>query len=307
MRQVPAADSGRSVVKDGGIVVARRPPVALSGGESIDPRRMSTQTSRAGASSEEGCPGLGVIGAVEPALEVLLADDNRVIASMQPVVAPSEPAIRCVTKVLEDLLDRRDIRGVLLQLVNDALLCLARLHGGSLSNVSAGVLPADVELSWPGVRNLLQRWWPHWDAPVGKGAAIPPPGTVGYLTHPTRRVSSCKWAIEVNMEAINPVIQRLDLKSARYFDKNNFPPVFTVPRIGANVRGTICASVATMLLVATREDHFGAVLTQLAALGQAPVRKMAPLIAATCHEFETAGQGKSDALPPTSGGAQVAE
>lgn len=307
MREVPAADSGRSVVKDGGNVVARRPPVALSGGESIDPRRMSTQTSRAGANSEEGCPGRGVIGAVEPALDVLRADDSRVIASVQPVVAPSEPAIKCVTKVSEGLLARRDIRGVLLELVKDSLLCLSRLHGGSLSNVSAGVLPADVELSWPGVRNLLQRWWPQWDAHVGKGAAIPPPGTVGYLTHPTRPVSSCKWAIDVNMEAMNPVIQRLDLKSARYFDKDNFPPVLTVPRIGANVRGPICVSVATMLLVARKDDHFGAVLTPLAALGWAPVRKMAPLIAATCHDFETAGIGKSDALPPTSGGAQVAE
>lgn len=97
--------------------------------------------------------------------------------------------------------------------------------------------------------------------------------------------------MNVSIVAINGVIRRFEIKSARYFNKDELPSVVTISRVCPNVRAPIIVSVATLLLVASHEDQFSAVLSELSALGRAPEPKDAAVVAATCHDFETEGLG----------------
>ncbi|KAK1868749.1 hypothetical protein I4F81_011232 [Pyropia yezoensis] len=90
------------------------------------------------------------------------------------------------------------------------------------------------------------------------------------------------------MEVINAVIQKLEVKSGRYFDKHNLPTVVSVSRFGPNVRGVIGVSVATLLLVATKEQMFCTIVSDVMAHGRVPTMSKIPLLAATRHDFETA-------------------
>lgn len=148
------------------------------------------------------------------------------------------------------------MRGVLQQLLNETLLCFTRLKEESSGSVSPSDESASQQPVRPGVRNLLHHWWPVWEDPTGAAMQCPPPGTVGFLVHPSRPVSTSRWGIEVNMSSINAVIRLLAVKSARYFEKSNLRAVVSVSRFTPNVRATIGVSVATFFLVATKEDAF---------------------------------------------------
>lgn len=226
------------------------------------------------------------------------AEASRIVSRVQPVVTPSDASIKCVSAVLEALRERQDIRHVLQQLVIDSLLCLGRLKGES-AHVSASASAVAVgETGWSAVRAILYRWWPVWEVSAGDDMQRPPPGTVGYIAHPSRPILSSRWAIHVNMEAINAVIQNLQVKSGRYFDKNKLPPVVSVSRFGPNVRGVIVVSVATLLLVATKEDMFCTIVSDLMAQGRVPTMNKIPLLAATRHDFETAALEAPEVLVP---------
>lgn len=91
------------------------------------------------------------------------------------------------------------------------------------------------------------------------------------------------------MEAVNYAIQQLEAKSVRYFDKEKLPKRVTVWRYGAHALGGIGMSVATLLLVATKEPPFCALIYDLASMGRPPKPgKPLSLVAAACHDFETA-------------------
>lgn len=99
------------------------------------------------------------------------------------------------------------------------------------------------------------------------------------------------------MEAVNDAIQQLEANSARYFDNDKLPKLITMWCYGAHVLGGIGASVATLLLTATKEDFFCSVLADLAASGRPPQpEKPVPLVVAACHDFDTAGLAAPEAL-----------
>lgn len=219
-------------------------------------------------------------------------EPSKIVSSVQPVVTPSASSVTCISSVLEALRERQDIRQVLHQLVIDSLLCLGRLKGGSASGSASAVN----EAGWSAVRAILHRWWPVWEVPAGADMQPPPPGTVGYIAHPSRPILSSRWAIDVDMKAINTVIQKLEVKSGRYFDKNKLPMKVSVSRIGPNVRGVIGVSVATLLLVATKEQMFCTIVSDLMAQGRVPTMNKVPLLAATRHDFETAALESEEVL-----------
>lgn len=278
-----------ALLQDGGIVVARRllGPEDAGGGPAVEGSTLS---------GNPAAPGVAV-------RSVIFLDDAaaQVVSSSQPLVTPSAAALNCVNTVLDVMKVRQDVRGVLEQLVIDSLLCFARLHGGVAVNGSSGVPAADDSVTWKTVRKIAHRWWPVWEGPASSGKPLPPPGTVSYLSHPCRAVRSSKWAIEVDMTGVNDAIRALDVDSERYFEKSNLPERECVARLGPKCVNTVAplgTSVATLLLMGTKEASFCNVLNELVAVGRAPAPKSIPVVAATCHEFETAGLDDPDVVVP---------
>lgn len=150
------------------------------------------------------------------------ADAVKLFQKTQPVVTPSEPAVTCITAVLDSLRERQDIRDVLRLWLTDSLLCLSRLRSAVAMAPHDGSKHENKEVDWVSVNTLLNCWWPIWEAP-NEEMVCPPPGTVGFLAHPTRRVQSTKWAFDVDMGSINAAIRQLLVNSSRYFDKCKLP------------------------------------------------------------------------------------
>ncbi|KAK1857570.1 hypothetical protein I4F81_000186 [Pyropia yezoensis] len=224
------------------------------------------------------------------ALAVVAVDEpqTKVVLTTKPVIVPSPAAVKCILAVLNGLMDRSDAREVLYTLLRDTLLCFNRLHGGEADNCLPGEVEISTELAWTKVRTHLYRWWPIWRAPVGELAPFPVPGTVGFMSHPTRIGRVSRWALEVDMACVNETIKRLPVRSSIL---GGLPPVVSVTRIGPSVRSSLPLSVATLLLVASKEDRFFDVLTELATVGRAPAKKDCPIVVETCHDFETAELG----------------
>lgn len=198
------------------------------------------------------------------------------VCTSRPTVMPSSAAIDCAKSLLLHLRNRLDVRDVVERLVVDSLLCFARLQSGAAVNFSTNELPPHADLTWKAVRKIVHRWWSLWESSAERKAELPPPGTVSFLSHPGRSAKQSRWAIDVCMVGINVAIKQLQIGSMRYFDKEQLPttvPVRGVSPKHANQHATLGASVANLLLVATKEDLFPPVLSQMAALGQEPTPK----------------------------------
>lgn len=137
-----AADDANEL-KDGGIVVAWRP------GAGQGPADSHRRLDGLGDSTD---PILGDL----PATTALGDDFDLIVTTSQPMVTPSEPAAKCVNAILEGLLNRKDSRVVLQQLVLDSLLCWGRLYNGA--GQSSSTVLANANQAWAGVRNILHRW-----------------------------------------------------------------------------------------------------------------------------------------------------
>lgn len=154
---------------------------------------------------------------------------------------------------------------------------------------------------WKSVRKIAHRWWPVWEGPASSVKPLPPPWTVSYLSHPCRAVRSSKWAIEVDMTGVNDAIRAPNVDSERYFEKSNLPVRECVTRLGPKCVNTVAplgTSVATLLMIGTIEATFCNVLNELVAVGRTPAPKSIPVMAATCHEFETARLDDPDVVVP---------
>lgn len=284
----PAVDE----ISDGGVVVVRPSPSPGNAAQKV--ARNASGASPSVDPSETHGQALAVVAVDEPQAKVVLTS--------QPVITPSPAAVQCIVAVLESVMDRGDAREVLYQLLGDSLLCLTRLHGGAVLNRSPGAVQPSVELDWVRVRTHLYRWWPIWRAPAGEAAPVPVPGTVGFISHPTRAGRVSRWALDVDMSCVNETIKRLSVRASVL---GGLPSVVSVTRVGPSVRSSLPLSVATLLLVASKEDRFCDVLRDLASLGRAPAPTERPIVTASCHDFETAELGAPEVIQP--GGASLLE
>jgi len=265
----PTAGSGDDLVPDdGGLVVARRTPGDASGGRTPPPD--------------------------DPVVEVMAVAPSTCVDS-QPSLVPSTTAIRCIKEVLTSVSRRMDAKDVLRRLLGDGLLCWARLHHSQQPNAGEAE-KNNLETGWPAVRALLARYWPTWQVADGEPGRMPPVGSVANNSHAGRPTHSGKWAIAVDMSAVNPVICSMATKSQRYFKKGMLPEVVEVGRMGAHHKPPLPTTVACMLVVGTWEDAFCSVLKQLALAGRSPALLVSPLVVAACHNFETAGLEESATL-----------
>jgi len=293
-----AQDAG--MVQDGGVVVATRRSQEGAGWAAAGKGVVSGGAASVVEGGDQGADD------VVKVVDVANSDGTKVVSAVQPAVTPNAAAVQCVTQVLEGLSGRDDLKEALQQLLNDSLLCLARLLGGASAGNSAGVLAADLELSWPGVRRFVSKWWPVWEVATDEPATLPPHGTLARKVHATRAALSSRWMIDVEMTAINPVLLRTTAMCRRYHKKDLLNHV-RVMRIGPGMKYPVNVALATMLLVGTQEEHYCTVLADLASVGRPVVPTNAPILAAACHAFETDGLGAvEDVLPPSDAPTQVA-
>eukprot|EP00168_Porphyra_purpurea_P009324 TRINITY_DN2264_c0_g1_i1.p1 TRINITY_DN2264_c0_g1~~TRINITY_DN2264_c0_g1_i1.p1 ORF type:complete len:563 (-),score=82.50 TRINITY_DN2264_c0_g1_i1:553-2241(-) len=211
----------------------------------------------------------------------------RTIVDSQPLLAPSDAALRGVKDVLVSFTRRVDAKEVLRDLLCRGLVCWGRL-----------VCPKDgtettprkdkTDDGWAEVRVLLAQFWPSWKVPERQPARIPPEGSVASLSHSGSCSQSGKWTIPVDMAGVNPVIRGMAVKSQRYFNKQNLSNVVEVSRMGADAKPPLPITVASMLVVGTWDTAFCSVLRQFAFTRQAPILVPSPLASAAFHNLETA-------------------
>jgi len=214
-------------------------------------------------------------------------------------VKPSASAVACVASVLDMILTRNDCKEVMRKLHIDMLLCVARLHSGQTAFEVSGVISADdEEKGWPAVRILLKQWWPSWNLPAGAPPVLPIAGTAARVTNATRPTQSSKWVIGVDLTDINPAIGRCRVRAQSYFKLGALQSSIDVVRMAPSLKPPMGTTIASMLLVGTWDSSYCSFLMQLAAAGRAPAPRTAPLEAAACHKFETAGLAESAAKLP---------
>lgn len=158
--RLPEPALGGPTLGVGGIVVARRPP------QSSETLPLKDKNATALLPGSDYGPGdTRSSGSAGQKNSEVAADAVKLVQMTQPVVTPSEPAVTCITALLDSFREQQDIRDVLQMLLTDSLLCLGRLrsavamapHDGSKSEIK--------EVDWVSVSTLVNCWWPIWEAP----------------------------------------------------------------------------------------------------------------------------------------------
>lgn len=101
----------------------------------------------------------------------------------------------------------------------------------------------------------------------------------------------------VDMTGVNPVLRDVAIESGRFFQKDGLPSVETVVRLFRKKALKLTVVVAAMLLLATKEERYSSILSDLAFTGRAAVRKSAPLSSASRNEFYSASVLSPAAMP----------
>lgn len=220
----------------------------------------------------------------------------------QPTVVPTPDAVECVSFVLRTVLERTDAIDVLRHLLADSLLCLVRKRRQEGFKFNEKTKNGRPRTDWTDVHDLTDLWWPMWVARQGSSDCLPELGTVASVANPTRRALTSRWCLLVNMDAVNPIVEQMQCQS-RYFLKSTLPPAERVIRLFGKKKLRMTVVVACMLLLATKEHGYGALLQGLASTGRASKYQLAASPAkATRHEFLAAGLLLSTEAPrpPTS-------
>jgi len=266
-----AACDGTAPVADGGLVILRNARGGSSGGAASSGVGAATEDVDEPDEEDDDDPGR------EPARPHLIVE-------RQPTVKPAAPAVDAVKSVLLAVGDREDALAVLRQLLRDSVLRLAHTAPDA---ASAGV-------SYPtsraaAITNLTKAWWPVWAAPQDHKTAVPPEGTMAAVQNQGRPARKSRWGIRVDMTGVIPTVQQLAVKSRRFFRKNALPAEETVIRVFGKKGLRLPVVVASMLLLSTKEERYGAILMGMGFPGRAAVPKATPLSSASLHEFSSAG------------------
>jgi len=215
---------------------------------------------------------------------------SHLIFERQPSVKPSEPAVQAVKSVLLAVGDREDALAVLRQLLRDSVLRLAHTAPDALSSgVGYSTTRAADKADWVAITNLTKAWWPVWVAPQDLKTAVPPDGTMAAVQNQGRAARKSRWGIRVEMAGVIPTVQQLAVKARRFFRKDELPVEETVIRVFGKKGLRLPVVVASMLLLATKEERYGAILMGMGFPGRAAVPKATPLSLASLHEFSSEG------------------
>jgi len=251
----------------------------LPGGIVVD-RRLARSEAGEADDTQGGLGGRGATG------------KPSTVHERQPLVTPSADALKAVAFVLRVVEAHEDAPNVLRGLLLDSLMFLVRSRS-TLGKL--GAASADGSDGVPGekatasavclVNNLVDGWWPTWEAPRDGGKMRPVPGTFGYETNSLRAVWKTRWCIKVDMGDTNPALERLHEMHKRAFEPDGRPPAEVVIRLVGSRPLRLTVVVASMLLMSTKEPDYCTILMQLASTGRAGPQRGSRLAAASVHEF----------------------
>jgi len=212
---------------------------------------------------------------------------HHVVYERQPTVVPPASAVAVVASVLRTVASRSGGPELVRKLFDDSLLCAARTGPPTPANRSL-VCPTGNKADWTAVGRMCTGWWPQWIATPDL-PTLPPVGTIALRLNRKRLARTSRWAILVDMSAINATLVEINVTSSRFFPKAKLAAVEEVLRISAKTSMRLPVVVAGLLLLCTKEERFAGVLTELASVGRVDVNKAAPLHEAARHEFFSAG------------------
>lgn len=280
-----------SPVNNGGPSSTPRVPPALAGsaGEARPADDSSVLSGSIGA-QPSGAPAVPADGQDEEADEATDADDGaptHIVYENQPSIVPTSTAVDTVASVLRMVGQRDDDTGkdVLRKLLIDSLLCLVRSEPGSKLVNGSDAVAGGSRKDWLAVGALTGRWWPRWKAPDVLGRMEAPKNTFAGVVHRGRVAKSSRWIVLVNMTGMKKSVEKLSVRSSRFFPKMQLPDEEPVLRVHYHKPLRLTHVVASMLLLATKEERFPAILTRLAADGRASVMGISNLASAGRHEF----------------------
>jgi len=290
-----------------GLVVSTTPRTPIASLGAGKARGQHSADGAVGASEAGGahgaCDGSGKVGDSSSLLSGAAADladlnsldvgdensiPSHVLYEKQPQVTPPMPAVKAVAAVLSTVMDKPDGKEVLLKLLSDGVL----LHARSLPEPPAPagtVRPTGTKADAAAIWRMCKAWWPHWKAPQDLGSTVPPEGTLTCKLNRKRLAKSSRWSILVDMSGINRALEEMSVKSSSFFKKDQLPAVECVQRVSGKAPMKLTVVLACLLLLVTKEENFSAILSDLAFAGRADVQKNAPLMAASRHEFSSAG------------------
>ena len=219
---------------------------------------------------------------------------SHVVCERQPTVLPPASAVAVVASVIRSVASRSGGPEVMRKLFDDSVLCVART-GPPTPSQRGAVCPTGSKADWAAVSRMCTSWWPQWIA-TPDVPTLPPVGTVSRRLFKSRLALTSRWAVSVDMQAINATLDETSVRSSRFFPKTKLAAVEEVVRISAKIAMRLPVVVAAMLLFCTKEERFSGILMELAAVGRVNVNKAAPLHAASLHEFASDGLAPASAL-----------
>lgn len=317
--RAPAGGAGEKPLESGGAVV--------SGASGATPGKDARTT--AGGAREKPLENGGVVvsgasganpggdadpsagGQDDDADDAADAEDGApsyIVYERQPCIVPSTTAVDTVASVLRTVCQRNDAtaKDVLRKLLTDSLLCLVRSQPGAKLATGSAVVAGGCRQDWAAVNARTDRWWPRWRAPELLGRMEAPSNTFAGVVNRGRVAKSSRWIVLVNMSGIKESVEKLSVRSSRFFPKMQLPDEEPVLRVHYHKPLRLTSVLASMLLFATKEEQFLIVLARLAADGRAPAPASSSMASGGRHEFFSSGfPASAVAVAPSPGPASA--
>ncbi|KAK1858075.1 hypothetical protein I4F81_000689 [Pyropia yezoensis] len=233
---------------------------------------------------------------------------SYIVYERQPCIVPSTTAVDTVASVLRTVCQRNDAtaKDVLRKLLTDSLLCLVRSQPGAKLATGSAVVAGGCRQDWAAVNARTDRWWPRWRAPELLGRMEAPSNTFAGVVNRGRVAKSSRWIVLVNMSGIKESVEKLSVRSSRFFPKMQLPDEEPVLRVHYHKPLRLTSVLASMLLFATKEEQFLIVLARLAADGRAPAPASSSMASGGRHEFFSSGfPASAVAVAPSPGPASA--
>lgn len=317
--RAPAGGAGEKPLESGGAVV--------SGASGATPGKDARTT--AGGAREKPLENGGVVvsgasganpggdadpsagGQDDDADDAADAEDGApsyIVYERQPCIVPSTTAVDTVASVLRTVGQRNDAtaKDVLRKLLIDSLLCLVRSQPGAKLATGSAVVAGGCRQDWAAVNARTDRWWPRWRAPELLGRMEAPSNTFAGVVNRGQVAKSSRWIVLVNMSGIKESVEKLSVRSSRFFPKMQLPDEEPVLRVHYHKPLRLTSVLASMLLFATKEEQFLGVLASLAADGRAPAPASSSMASGGRHEFFSSGfPASAVAVAPSPGPASA--
>jgi len=221
-------------------------------------------------------------GDVPTAARQVLQAEARPVFARQPVLTPDGSALAVVIGALSSMGGRVDAEDACREIFVNSI----KLFVGNHECAKQGAVPYTSERCWSVLAQITSVWWPKWEAATGR--AKPVPGTVAFIRSSGRLAAASRWCYKVKIASVHEALKTLSAPAARCL-QHPLPDTVDVERITVKDKPKLTALVASMLLLACKEEDYAAALTELVAAGVDKQAQVLPLSVAKCQSFTSPG------------------